>query len=101
MTDPLTADLCAWHKHEEKLDVECEPGCPNCGRLLEWKTCEGCHADFLDWSVHTFDDTISGPAATGDGDLVCIPCAGRWQADERAEEEAEAARDGDWRGYYP
>jgi|HubBroStandDraft_4_1064222.scaffolds.fasta_scaffold06274_6 hypothetical protein len=76
---------CGWHENDTPIeDVETEPGCPNCGRLLEWKTCEGCHKDFLDWSVRTFDDVISGPTATSGGDLVCIPCGRREaEAEER------------------
>lgn len=82
--------LCAWHEGDEPLDAQCEPGCQGCGRLLEWKTCEGCHADFLDWSVRTFDDVISGPAVTSEGDLYCIPCARQ----HAAAEERQAEEDG-------
>lgn len=86
---------CEWHKGDEPLDVECEPGCPNCGKMIEWKTCEGCHADFLDWSIRDFDDVISGPAVTSSGDFMCIPCARRHEAEEERALEEDAAYDAD------
>lgn len=94
---------CEWHGADTPLDLDNdpEPGCQNCACLLEWKHCEGCGKDFLDWSVKTWDDVISGPAATSEGDLVCIRCAKRHAADERAQDDYEAAREGDWREYYP
>ena len=99
-------ELCSWHEHQTEgrvvgPDDDPHEHCSNCGRLLDTKDCKGCGLTFLDWSVQVFDDTISGPAATSGGDLVCIPCARRHASDERAQEEYESARDGDWREYYP
>lgn len=92
---PADPKLCEWHKGDERLDPECEPGCPNCGRLIDWKTCEGCHADFLDWSSRIFDDVCSGPSVTSSGDFMCIPCARRHEAEEERAAEQEADYDYD------
>jgi hypothetical protein len=96
---------CAWHEHQEGRSVgpddDPHDSCQNCSRLIETKDCEGCGLTFLDWSVKTFDDVISGPAATSDGDLVCIPCGRLHAIDERNREDYEDARDGDWQEYYP
>lgn len=105
MTNVPALERCKWHEHCEGRLVgpEDDPhdACSNCGRLIETKECEDCGLTFPDWSIQTFDDVISGPAATSEGDFVCIPCARRHARDERAREEYESARDSDWNEYYP
>lgn len=105
---PLTTDpRCAWHKGQDGQGRNVGPtddphdSCSNCGRLIETKDCKGCGLTFPDWLITTFDDVVSGPAATSAGDFVCIPCARRHAREERDQEDAEAARDGDWSEYYP
>lgn len=99
----LPADpRCAWHEHASPLDGD-EPwniAC-DCGTLLQTKDCEGCARVFLDWRAKGYDDIMSAPSSTGDGDLVCIPCARDWEKNEREQEEYDETRDGDWNGYYP
>jgi hypothetical protein len=105
MTATATNPLCAWHEGSQGRlvgpDDDPHEACPNCCCLIETRDCKGCGLTFLDWTIDTFDDVISGPAATSAGDLACIPCARRHACEERAQEDVEAARDGDDREYYP
>lgn len=93
MTDhPLTEDeRCKWHEGHEGRQVgpddDPHEGCSNCGRLIETKDCEGCGLTFLDWNAEGFDDVLSRPAVTPSGDLVCVPCARRAEAEEEREED--------------
>lgn len=108
MADLIKQEWCAWHEGREGRRVDPNDqndspyeGCTDCCRLLETKDCEGCGLTFLDWSVKDFDDVLSGPFATSDGDIFCIPCGRSHESALRAAEEAESARDGDWQEYYP
>jgi hypothetical protein len=96
---------CAWHEGAEgrKVGPDDDPheGCQNCGKLIETKDCAGCGLTFLDFSIKDFDDVISGPFVTSDGDLMCIPCGRHHEQAVRDAEDAESARDGDWHEYYP
>ena len=81
---------CRWHKGE--LAVSYEPDgeapayCPNCGRMLETRTCERCCRLFLDWQSDTRgDDILSGPLVDESGDLCCRMC----YVPERDEDEGE------------
>lgn len=70
---------CAWHDGQERIEEMDDddlylPGCPNCGRLLETRHCEGCSENFLDFASTVVDDLFAAPRATPDGDLACAGC---------------------------
>jgi hypothetical protein len=102
----LADERCKWHEHQtegRKVGPDDDPyeGCSHCGRLIETKDCNGCGLTFLDWNAEGFDDTLSGPAVTPGGEVVCVPCSRRAQAEEeRAAPETRAESIVDWKASY-
>lgn len=93
--EPLVGP-CDWHYGDEPIEADDSPGCPNCGRLLNTRTCESCHKEFLDWSASGFDDVMAGPSASSSGDLCCTGCISRVERElEEAEESDEVWHDFD------
>lgn len=79
---------CEWHENESPLSPDEVAGCPECGRMIATKTCEGCGEEFYDWDHRGFDDILAGPACTSSGDFCCTYCLPHIERErERAEEE--------------
>jgi len=70
---------CRWHKGEPAVsyepDGEAPAYCPNCGRMLDTRTCGRCGRLFLDWETDTRgDDVLSGALVDDSGDPCCRMC---------------------------
>lgn len=83
---------CKWHKGEYPMTYDPGPDtsiaqayCPECGCMLDTKTCERCGIGFLNWEAKGFDDIMAAPSVTESGDLMCVCCCKRWQEDEDEE----------------
>jgi hypothetical protein len=87
---------CAWI-HPDALEIDTRndnvPGCPECGKLLNWGHCWFCNTEFLIFGTGG-DDVMADASITLSGDLMCFPCAVEVERQEQEEDDTEASEEG-------
>lgn len=64
------------------------PGCPECGKLLEWEECQKCGDIWLSFRAGYGDDVMAPASVTDQGDVMCSQCAEAYD-EESLEEDAD------------